>query len=450
MSMRVTDTRALIAVFMGFFLSIFLPAIGLAQSPKDSKGDDVWAAFQNGGQLNQVSSNLPISWGPEKNIAWQTQLDGYGQSSPVLFQGRVYISTVNGDNKEALSIQALGVEDGKAIWTFQHANSSPEKNTVMVSRAAPTPVVDENGIIAFFEGGNLFALSHDGKLRWKRDLRQEFGLLKARHGLAASLEQDNECIYLWAERMEDPYVMAIEKSTGKTKWKKPGLGSTSWSSPRLVSVGEKQHLVLSAMGLIVGLDPGTGSRLWEFNQIAGNSSSTPVAIGKGAFLIGSNGGRGEIKTIPSCGVIQIENNDGAYSAAWRWAAPKASCSFGSPLAAKGMAYFVNRTGIVHCHDLKTGEKVFVERLPSGQIWATPLANMDSIYFFGKDGRTAVIEHGSVLKMKSENDLWKTEKKPSAGDSQNPAERFAGSVLYAAIAAENTLLIRRGEILYAIR
>ena len=413
-------------------------------------GQDQWQAFQNGGSLQNEKWELPTQWSPEGGIQWEARLQGYGQSSPVVAGKTIYVTSVEGGNKETLNLQAIDPKDGSQKWIFSHPNSSPEKNTVMVSRAAPTPVADAEGVIAFFEGGNLFALNHSGELRWKRDLKQEFGDIKARHGIAASLEQNKENIFVWCERLESPYVMAISKLDGKTQWKQAGLGSTSWSSPRLIQVGDESHLVLSAMSLIVGIDPNTGRRLWEFRNVTGNSSSTPVPISNGKFLMGSSGGREGIESVPSNGVISVKKSAEGYSVVWDWAAKKASCSFASPVAIEGRVYFVNRTGIIHCHDLDDGKNIFVERLPAGQIWCTPLAANNAVYFFGKDGSTSIIEPSNKLKVLAENELWSEVDKPiDPGTEQDPQNRRGGAVLYAAVVYDSKLLLRRGDILYCL-
>ena len=239
--------------------------------------------------------------------------------------------------------------------------------------------------------------------------------------------------------------MAIRKSDGETVWKQKGLGNTSWSSPRLIDVGDGQHLVLSSIGLIVGLNPKTGERLWDFSEVASNSSSTPVAVDNGKFLMGASGGRGGAKPAPSCGVIAIKKTDEGFVANWSWVSEKATCSFGSPFAFDGKAYFVNRTGIVNCHDIETGENVYTGRLSSGQIWATPLASKDAIYFFGKGGATSVVAKGSKLNIVADNDLWKPE--PAESKQGGPS---SGSVLYAAAIDGSSLVMRRGDILYCVR
>src|SRR5690606_36560747 len=128
---------------------------------------------------------------------------------------------------------------------------------------------------------------------WQRDLVADFGAITARHGLGSSLEQDATRVFAWIERQEEPYLIAMSKETGETLWKVDGLGATTWSSPRLVPVSGGVHLVCSAKGKVVGLDPQTGQRLWEFAEITNNTSCTPMPVGEGAFLIGASDGRDE-------------------------------------------------------------------------------------------------------------------------------------------------------------
>ena len=207
-----------------------------------------WSRFQNGGKLSLgEKTNLKVNWST-KDIAWEIPLTGYGQSSPVIHQRNLYVTSVSGEMKENLHIHAFDRVSGKLLWKHDDQNSQPEKNTSYVSRAAPSPVCGAEGVIAFFAGGDLIALTPEGQLRWRRNLKADLGAIGVRHGVGGSLEQNQQHVFVWVERQEKPYVLAISKKTGETVWKADGLGSTSWSSPRLVSVGDSQHLVLSGIG----------------------------------------------------------------------------------------------------------------------------------------------------------------------------------------------------------
>ena len=116
-----------------------------------------------------------------------------------------------------------------------------------------------------------------------------------------------------------------------------------------------------------------------------------------------------------------------------------------------MAYFVNRTGVVYCLDLKTGEERYAERT-SGSIWATPIAAGERIYLFGRGGTTAVIKSGPEFEVLATNELWENDAPAAggAGEGQGGPGGFGGPVLYAAAVAAGMLILRRGDVLYAVR
>ncbi|MEM9645006.1 MAG: PQQ-binding-like beta-propeller repeat protein, partial [Planctomycetota bacterium] len=367
-------------------LSLLVSTPLLAESP-------TWTRFQNGGKM-LASGTMPTNWSPDENIAWTADIEGYGQSTPIVAHEQVVVTSTSGDNKDSCHVTSFSLADGKKNWQVDLANPTPYKNTPMVSRAAPSAIATDAGFVAFFEGGALVGIDADGNESWQRDLVSEFGKIEARHGIASSLESDGKSAFVWVERGEDPYVMAIDPATGDSLWKVPGIGSTAWGSPRLVPVVGGQHLVCSAIGKIIGLDPETGERLWEFDEIANNSSNTPTPVGEGLFLIGASEGRGESASgnaAANNGLVQITKSDeGTWDASFKWQAKKATSSFGSPVIAGDTAAYVNRAGVLYRLDLETGEQVSVDRTDAGGIWATPLVVGDLIYLFGYKGTTSVI------------------------------------------------------------
>jgi hypothetical protein len=423
-----------------------LPALVAISILAPASAGDTWPSFQNGGRMSLELPDAPANWVLSEEITWNADLLGYGQSSPVVWGGQVYVTSVEGANKETYHIAAYDVGDGTKLWQHAVINASPVKNSNYVSRAAPTPAADANGLICFFEGGNLVSLTHKGDVRWERSLVDDYGAIS---GLAASVEQDETAAYIWVERSENPYVLSVNKQTGKTNWKVDGLGATSWASPRIVPVGNSGHLVLSGIGSLVGLDLGSGERRWKLDGISGNSSPTPVPLGEGRFLMGATVGRGESgssKASESNGVVAIsKSDDGAWRAKYVWRAKRATSSFGSPIAHNGTAYFVNRSGVLFGLDLANGEEQFNKRLP-GSTWATPAGVGNRVLFFGKDGRVSVLSgNGRSVK------LTKWEALPSDPEPKQgkPQGRFSGGVLYGAAWCDDMLLLRRGDQLFAV-
>lgn len=410
---------------------------------------EIWGSFQNGGRMS-VAADQSVQLA---DVKWNAKLAGYGQSSPVTWESQVYITTVEGENRDQYHLTAFQLADGNQVWQYSVANPSPRKNTTYLSRAAPTPAVDERGVVCFFEGGVVAALSHGGELRWQRDLVADYGSVDARHGLAASVEQDEDSVFIWVERSENPFVVSLNKQTGETEWQADGLGSTSWSSPRLVPVADGQQLVLSASGVLVGLDPDSGALLWKLDDISGNTTPTPLPLGDGRFLIGATVGRGESgggRAARSNGVVEIRpSDDGSWSADYLWRAKRATSSFGSPVVHAGVAYFVNRAGVVYGLDLGSGEELFAKRL-QGSTWATPIAVGEQIFFFGRDGKVSVLAASDPQQAVTS---WDALPAPPGQAPEASAERGSpmgsGPVLYAASWLGEIVLLRRGDQLFAV-
>lgn len=394
-----------------------------------------WTSFQNGGSAVENFHTVDFNWEADPRLVWQAELPGYGQSSPVVLGNLIYLTTVEGSNKETYRVLALDRATGQQVWDYSAENPSPRESTNYVSKAAPTPVADKQGVICFFEGGLLVALSTEGKVRWQRNLLAEFGPLDERHGLSASLEQDAESLYVWVERGTEPYVLKLEKQSGKILWNVPGLGTTSWASPRLIHAAGSMHLVLSGIGKLRGLDSGTGETLWEFTDLVGNSTPTPMPIGPGQFLLGATVGRegGDAgRSAESNGLLQItRTDDGIWSCGFVWQAKRATSSFGSPAASSDTAYFVNRTGVLYALDLKTGEERYAERI-GDSIWATPIVLRNAVLFLGKNGTLDVLAPGAEYKPLKSFSVWE------AGAGEAPP------VLYAGVLSDNHLLLRGGS------
>ena len=109
------------------FLPITFFAIGFGLSVLQAA--DQWPAFQNGGRCRLESEQLPLKWSSEDGVAWSVELSGYGQSTPIIWGGNVYVTFCSGEMKDTMFVQALRLDSGKTLWEHQVKNSTPEKNS---------------------------------------------------------------------------------------------------------------------------------------------------------------------------------------------------------------------------------------------------------------------------------------------------------------------------------
>ncbi len=397
-----------------------------------SEGNDAtWTSFRNGGSSVADAENVPTTWSPEEGIAWRSELPGYGQSSPVAWQDTAFVTSVNGPMKERCVVTALDLKSGAIRWSESVEASAGAPSNYRVSRAAPTPTVDRRAVYAFFESGDLIALTHDGRSVWKRSLTREFGPPENHHGLGSSPAQSERLLFLNVEHEGPSYLIAIDKATGETRWKAERPSGMSWTSPIVISSVARPQVVVSSNGSVDGYDALKGDRLWSLGDVGGNAIPSPTAAGDYVFVGAAVPEFGtEMVAAQSSLCLKIGSRDCGYEILWR--AEKALCDYASPVVYRNCAYYVNKVGAVYCLDKGTGRRHYVRRI-DGPCWATPIAARNHVFFFAKNGVTTVIEAGPESREVAVNRLWdpQTPPKPSlyvefAGE-RSPQEGQSGGM-----------------------
>lgn len=386
-------------------------------------GHPSWPGFLGHGASAIDPTTVPVKWSPTENVAWKTKLSGKGQSSPVIYGDLVFVTAIEGTMKDHCHVIALKLADGTVAWDLKLDPFQPVRSNYFQSRSAPTPVVDENAVYCFFETGNLVAVSHGGEQLWQRSLTDDYGAFESTIGLASSPLQLKDSIVLLVDHEGPSYLLAVDKKTGETKWKTDRDSRTSYSSPSLVPVGDSQHIVCSSSGSIEGYSPETGEVLWTLaDEVGGNRATTPLAVGNGRFVMAASPGmhnENEGEARRTNGIVTIEKNGDGFEAKVLWRTEEAMPAFNTPTVHEGLAYWVNKAGVVFCYNAETGEKHYSKRIGQG-CWATPVAIGDRLYVFGKDGLTTVLATGPEYKLISENQLWDPNEIPSESMSRNRA------------------------------
>ena len=227
-----------------------VPAAG---GPED-QGAARWPGFLGGPDANvSRAARLPLTWSDE-TVAWRSQTPGFGQSSPVIWDGTVFLTSIEGAMKETLWVSAVRLDDGSERWRRSFAASEQLEWNDYVSKGAPTPAVDADRFYAFFASGDLFALTHDGETEWRRDLSGDYGSVAGNHGVGNSLLLTDRAVVVLLTRRTYSYLLAVAPDTGDTLWKADREAGVAWSTPVLAPDGSE--IVVSAAGRIEGFDPG--------------------------------------------------------------------------------------------------------------------------------------------------------------------------------------------------
>src|SRR5208282_2618433 len=76
----------------------------------------VWPGFLGAGASPLDAKTIPLTWSAKENIAWKAKLTGRGQSSPIIWRDRVFVTSIDGPMKDTCHVTAISLTDGKILW----------------------------------------------------------------------------------------------------------------------------------------------------------------------------------------------------------------------------------------------------------------------------------------------------------------------------------------------
>jgi outer membrane protein assembly factor BamB len=417
---------------MGFLNAIFLCLLLQIASPLNAEDWPQWRGPERNGISNE--SGLPFRWSAGENMAWKVSLAGLGASSPIIWGDRVFVTSQKGavpvlqgmqpklardddalasrenpiggrsmkkDDPGAevsLIVEAFHRSDGHRLWQYRtKATGEFPQLSEKHNLATPTPVTDGKLVYAWFGSGQIFALDMEGRLVWTRHLGTEYSPFTVQWGHGASPVLYKETLILLCDHPQKSYLLALDKNTGKERWKVDrGKGRVSHSTPLVFTGPKGDELIVNSSERIDAYNPDNGDFLWY----TGSQRQTPIPspvfhngviyLSRGYrnsnFLAIKAGGRGDVA---------------AQNILWN--APNGASYVPSILYYQGLLYVTNEVGVVLCTDAETGNAVWRQRL-GGIFFASPVAGDGKVYMVSETGETYVLAAGREAKLLATNDL----------------------------------------------
>jgi outer membrane protein assembly factor BamB len=124
--------------------------------------------------------NLPVTWSETENVVWKTAMSGYGSSSPIGLNGKLYVTFYSGygmgripGRMEDLTLHVVCVDSkkGQIIWHKRIKPILPESKRVRDhGYASQTPVTDGEYLYIFFGKSGVFKFDLNGNQIWQRSV----------------------------------------------------------------------------------------------------------------------------------------------------------------------------------------------------------------------------------------------------------------------------------------
>lgn len=407
------------------FLSIYL-IICLAQTAIGAS----WPQFRGPGGLGiSDEKGLAVTWSDTENIAWKTPLPGYGASSPIALDGKLYVTCYSGYAIEdssrdienlTLHVVCVDVAKGDILWDKKIKPSLPESTKVRDhGYAAATPATDGKHLYVFFGKSGLFKFDLKGNQIWQTSV----GTKTHGWGSGTSPVLYKDLVIVNAS-VESGSLVAINKETGKEAWRAGGMKS-SWSTPHLIEVSKGRYeLAVSVKKLVLGFDPATGKELWRCEGIP--DYICPSIISDKGILYAIGGRSSKTIAIRSGGRGDVTGTHKLWQA-------DVGSNVSSPVIHDGHLYWVSdRNKTAYCLSLADGSVKYSEKIDK-QPYASAMLADGRIYIVTRFDGTLVLDAKPEFKQLSHNKLTDT-----------------GTFNASPIVCDGKLILRSDKNLYCIK
>ena len=133
--------------------------VSLVFSEQQSSGQnwDGWRGAAAHG--SSASHRLPVVWSPTRSVVWKARVRGKGNSSPVIWQDRIILTTlVDTESGPELAVLCLDRSSGELRWW--HSVGPPRGRAHEINGyASATPATDGQHIYFFFGANGLICLA---------------------------------------------------------------------------------------------------------------------------------------------------------------------------------------------------------------------------------------------------------------------------------------------------
>lgn len=350
---------------------------------------DNWPNFHGPTNNNHSDSKgLPLTWSETENVVWKTPIHDSGWSSPVVWGNQIWLTTATDDGKQSY-VLCVDRQSGKILRDLKlFDNEKPEDTRKFNSFASPTPVIETGRVYVHF--GSYGTACLDTKTAEVLWTRRDLPCIHWRGPGSSPILFENLLILVF-DGYDQQYVVALDKTSGKTVWKKDrtvdygtddGDIKKAYTTPLVIEAAGRLQLVCPTSKATEVLDPRTGEELWQVRYQGFSTASRPM-FGHGMVYLNAGFSTNEMLAVRPDGSGDVTDTHVV------WHARKGIPSAPSSLLIGDLIFCIDDNGVASCLDAKTGTVVWTQRI-GGKSYASPIFADGRIYTFNFEGKTTVI------------------------------------------------------------
>jgi hypothetical protein len=350
------------------------------------------------------------------NLRWRTEIPGKGWSSPVVADGRIWVTTAitsshanaEGGRREGtpdeVTFRALAVDasTGKLVHRIELGTSAdPQSIHPLNTYASPTPVLSAGRVFCDFGNYGTWCLDGStGEKLWHRKFVVDYEV-----GPGSSPVVCGDLLVLVCDGGDQQFIVALNQASGEVVWKTPrppiraesSERRKSFSTPLVIEVAGAQQIVVPGAQWIAGYDPTDGREIWRVDHGSGFSLSARPVFSQGLVIFSTGYMKPELVAVRPDGQGDVSESHIA------WRATRGAPNKPSPIVVGDRLYSIADNGVLTQFRVADGTEVWRERLGS-EYSASPVAAGDRIYFSAHDGSITVIGAGDRFERLAENQL----------------------------------------------
>jgi outer membrane protein assembly factor BamB len=415
--------------------------------------------------VNLTGANPPTDWDVEdgklRNVKWVQEHGFRGHCSPVVAGGRIFLGTnyrqKDGEKRKYRAVlMCFDERTGKPLWKVEHPMAPPEVDQQALEEGLVSVPAVENDRLYYVTPGCVVVCADvkDGQPVWTYDLMKEQQVYPCLINNCSPLVA-GELVYVVTGNGIDqndkvvapgaPSFIALEKRTGKPRWKSALPGDKiihgQWSSPVYAEVGGKGQVIFpGGDGVLYSFEPVTGELIWKFRctPLKGATKqeqkrpnyivATPVVHGTRVYVglgnapeMGYGNGVGHLFCIditrqgdvsPANDNFDPKAPENRHSAlVWHFGGlaevGERKVRFGTTLSRVavhgGLVYAVEETGYFYCLDAATGKLYWEHDLRTG-VWSSPYWVGERVYLMAENGEVFIFAHGREKNLVAVRDM----------------------------------------------
>ncbi|MHB1034799.1 MAG: PQQ-binding-like beta-propeller repeat protein [Pirellulales bacterium] len=359
-----------------------------------------WPRFRGPRGLGvSAYANVPASFDGKTgaNIRWKTPVPMPGNSSPVVWGDRVFLS---GADEKKREVYAFDAKSGKLLWRGSvpgdpKLNLPPPKISKDTGYAAPTMVVDGQRAFAMFANADVACFDFSGKKVWERSL----GVPKNSYGHATSLAMYQKLLLVVFDQStgkdNKSQLLALDALTGKTVWQTPRKVPNSWSSPIVVQAAGREQLITCADPWVISYDPANGTELWRAKGLGGDVAPSP------AFADGMVYAAQDYSKLLA---VRTDGKGDVTASHIAWSGEDGLPDICSLLTDGKIVLLVTSNGTLTCYNAKDGSQAWTHDFDDELFQASPSLVGDKIYLLSEKGTMYILQTGKEYKELGKSDL----------------------------------------------